>query len=225
MIDVVTIWAPRPGDRAIRHAACNLASYLPLMKMQRETCAKFGHRHRVVSDTEVPGFDVIRATLPPKFSAAMVAGQIAAIEAWDNADHLVLADCDVLIGRNLAGAFDGSFDIGLTRRDEATSPINNGVMYIAAGARGAALAFYRAAFTLCLDHWGGDQQAVSKAAEPVLESGVHLRQGARVAFLPCKRYNMTPDVNGTAGQGGPFAIHFKGERKHKMAPFLAEFLR
>lgn len=224
MIDVITVWAPRPNDRAIRSATLAVEKYLLLMDLQRRTCERFGHRHRVVSDADVPGFDVIKVAFPAKFSFAMVAGQIAALEQWDNQDHLVLADCDVAIARDLAGAFGDGFDIGLTSRIEPTSPVNNGVMYVSAGARKAALGFFRAAYELCQGHWGGDQEAISKAAAPVKEKGDWIRQGARIRFLPCKRYNMTPGVNGIAGQGNPFAVHFKGKRKHQMQPFVDTFV-
>lgn len=224
MIDVIPVWAPRPNDRAVRSATLEMAKYLQLMDLQRRSCERFGHRHRVVSDQDLPAFDVIKAELPEKFSFAMVAGQIAALEQWDNKDHLVLADCDVVIARDLAGAFGDGFDIGLTSRIEPDSPINNGVMYVSAGAREAALKFFRAAYELCQGHWGGDQQAVSKAAAPVHENGDWMRQGARIRFLPCKRFNMTPGVNGIAGKGNPFAVHFKGKRKHQMQAFADAFV-
>ena len=218
MIQVVTVYAPRPAHP-------KWMDYLPLIRLQKRTAEKFGHAHLVVTDGgPLEGLRTLQAPLRESLMWAQLEGYLAFLEHWDGAHPAVLCDADVVIGRDLAGAFDGGFDIGLTSRDEQTSPINNGVMYIGAGAREAALKFFRAAHALCEGHWGGDQQAISQAAAPVREKGDWIRQGARVRFLDRKRYNMTPAVNGVAGKGRPFAIHFKGDRKHQMQPFADAFI-
>lgn len=217
MIEVVTVYTPRPKNAQWK-------DYLPLLALQKRSVEKFGHRHIVVSDAEVPGFEVLRAELPGSLMHAIMAGQLAYLEAWSGKDPAVLVDADVLIGRDLAGAFDDGWDLGLTSRVEPRSPINNGLMYLNRGGKERALRFFRAAYALCENHWGGDQEAISQAAAPVHDKGIHERKGALVKFLPCKHYNMTPTVNGIAGKGKPFGIHFKGERKGQMAPFAAHFL-
>lgn len=218
MIQVATVYAPRPGHP-------KWMDYLPLIALQKRTVEHFGHQHVVVTDSgNLVGFRTLQATLPESLMHAQLAGYLAFLEAWDNQAPVVLADADVAIARDLSGAFGGAFDVGLTSRVEPESPINNGVMYVSAGSRDAALVFFRQAMKLCKDHWGGDQQAISQAAAPVHEKGDWMRHGVRIRFLSCKRFNMTPGVSGIAGKGNPFAVHFKGDRKHQMQPFADNFI-
>ncbi len=218
MIQVVTVYAPRPAHP-------KWMDYLPLIRLQKRTVEHFGHRHVVVTDGgPLEGLNTLRVALRESLMWAQLEGYLAFLEQWDGAHPVVFADADVAIARELSGAFGDGFDIGLTSRIEETSPVNNGVMYVSAGARAAALGFFRAAHALCEGHWGGDQEAISQAAAPVKEKGDWMRQGARIRFLPCKRFNMTPSVNGIAGKGDPFAVHFKGDRKHQMQPFADTFI-
>ncbi len=223
MINVVTVYAPR-------EKSAYWQNYLPMLELQRRTCEKFGHRQVIVTDADPATLgaaaDGIVAKLPKSLMFAQLAGQQAWLEQWDGADHTVFVDADVLIGRDLSRAFTGEFDIGLTNRNVPDCPINNGVMYVDRSAREHALAFWAKAYSLCADHWGGDQEAISRAAAPVpLEThSVELRNGARIAFLPHRKYNMTPGVNGEAGSGKPFGIHFKGDRKQHMADYARAYI-
>lgn len=223
MIDVVSVYAPRRRN-------AHFMDYMPMFKAQQRTCEKFGHRQVIVTDdpaaVAAAGFETISVSLPKSLMFALMAGQLAWLENWTGADHTVLVDADVLIGRDLASAFTGEFDIGITNRNVPESPVNNGAIYVDKAARQQALDFWTRAYQLVGDHWGGDQEAIAKAAAPVpLEDhGIEVRSGARIAFLPCSKYNMTPGVNGAAGTGKPYAIHFKGERKHRMADYARAYI-
>lgn len=221
MIEVVTVYAPRPEHPKFR-------DYLPAMALQKRTAEKFGCRHLVVSDVDVPGFEALRAELPESLMHAIIVGQIAYLERWSGEHHALLVDADVLITRRPGEAFDGGFDLGLTWRDNPACMINNGAMYVAAGSKERVLQFFRHALSLCKDHWGGDQEAISQAAAPVpMKDGkVGIRQGARVRFLSMHRYNCVPRVEGMEHRGSaPYVVHFKGEdRKEWMQTYAERFV-
>lgn len=218
MLDVVTVFAPRPEYP-------HWPEYLPLLDLQRRTVEKFAHRHVVVSDANIAGLNVLHAALPVSLMHLQLEGQLAYLKQWSGAHPVVLVDTDVLIARDLNEAFDGSFDIGLTNRDNPVAPINNGAMYLAAGAKEAALRFFTQALALCKAHWGGDQEAIGQAAAPVPKRNcIKRRCGCRMAFLDMRLYNVTPRKEGAKHQRGPFVVHFKGDRKGWMKTYAEQFI-
>lgn len=207
MLEVVTVWAPRPKHPKWRKI------YGRLLQLQRESCARVGHVHRVVTDVELSGYDTLRTALPDSLMHAILAGQIAYLEQWSNDHPVVLADIDCVVCRDLNDAFDGTWDIGLTSRDNALAPIQNGAMYFAAGARLPALEFLRRALALCEPHWGGDQEAIAQAVAPIPPvHRIESRFGARLAFLSTDPYNLSPKSS-TAKMTDRFIFHFKGDTK------------
>lgn len=220
MITVATVYAPRP-----RHPQWK--DYLKLIDLQRQSVEHFGYKHLVVTDSpaSVEGRKYIGAALSDSLMHAQLEGQVAVICEWDDTYPLVLVDADVLIARKLEEVFDGTFDVGLTSRIEPVAPVNNGVIYLSPGSRLRALRFWEVALSLCKPHWGGDQEAISKAAAPVELEGVHDRHGVRVRFFPMPTHNMTPGVSGKAGTGAPFAVHFKGDRKIQMQSYFEDYIR
>lgn len=218
MIEVVTVFAGRDEYPRWR-------DYLPLLDLQRRTVERVGHRHVVVSDAPIEGFNCFLTELPESLMHLQLEGQLAYLRQWGGEDHVVLVDADCLVGRDLRAAFDGRFDIGLTRRDNESSPINNGAMYIAAGAQAAAVAFFTRALGFCKEHWGGDQEAIAQAAAPVPRMyTVKRRNEARIAFLSMRSHNVTPEKEGARHAHSPFVVHFKGDRKHWMRRYAEEFL-
>lgn len=230
MLDVVTVFAPRDEYPHWRY-------YLPMLELQRRTAEKFGHRHIVVTDVQgLREFGdqrgIIVADLPQSLMHLQLAGQIAYLALWSGEYPAVLVDADCLIGRDLQPAFDGArFDLGLTSRDDPRCAINNGAMYVVPGGKAAVLGFFRAAYELCGEHWGGDQEAISQAAAPVPvpregRPKVALRHGARVAFLSMRFFNCTPRMEGAEhATSKPFVIHFKGEeRKPWMRTYAERFI-
>src|SRR5262245_21744244 len=107
MLEVVTVWAPQA-----QHEKWRGDIYLELLSLQRQTCRRHGHRHRVVTDTVLTGYDTLHATLPEPLLHALIAGQIAYLEQWDDTHPVVLLDIDCLVVRDLNRAFDGTWDIG-----------------------------------------------------------------------------------------------------------------
>jgi hypothetical protein len=215
-VEVVTVWAPRPTLPQYR-------DYTKLMLLQRATARKFGHLHTVVTDCpHLVGFDTLRIPLPSNLMQAQLAGQLAFLQSWDDKHPVVFLDADCLVARDLSEAFDGSFDVGLTNRIDETAPINNGAMYLAAGSKQAALAFFGKALDMCAEHWGGDQEAISRAAAPVPPKPcVEDRDGVRFGFLSMLTHNVIPKLEGAKHHNNPFVVHFKGTNKKDWASTYA----
>lgn len=213
LIDVVTVFAPRPQHPKWRE-------YVELLRLQKRSVQLFGHRHCVVTDGDMPGFETLRVYLPPSLNHALIGGQIAALEAWSGEHPLVLVDADCLVCRKLDGAFDGSFEIGLTSRENPIAPIQNGVMYFAPGGKPAAIELFNRARELCKEHWGGDQEAISQAVAPVpREHCVETRFGARLSFLSTKTHNWSPKKVPDQIREDRYVVHLKGDRKELAEPF------
>lgn len=231
MIDVVTVFAPRPEHPQWRE-------YVPLLRMQAASAKHFGHRHIVVTDEpeDFREFETLAAELPLELMPAQLAGQVAYLEQWSGDHPAVLVDADCLIARALDPAFDGSFELGLTHRDDPRSPINNGAMYVGPGNKDGVLRFFRGALAICCDHWGGDQEAISTIAAPVpklaedKETRKHAatileeRDGLRIGFLNGLIYNVSPKQEGKPHRRNPFVVHFKGETKAWMKTYAEKFV-
>lgn len=208
MTEVVTVWAPRK-----HHEKWRGDEYLTLLALQRATAKRFGHTHTLITD-DYSIEDAVHVALPENLMQAMLAGVIARLKR-PVSDHLLFADMDVLIAKNLDPIFSSrSFDIGLTNRIDQVSPINNGSMFVAARARMRALHFFEEALAQCEPHWGGDQEAISRMVMPVPEPDhdqVLKRNGVRVWFMRMKVYAAVPkEINALHKS---YTVHFKGETK------------
>ena len=207
MLEVVTVWAPRPEHPKYR-------DYLALLALQAKTVARAGHRHVVVTDGELKGYETLQVELPQSLMHALIAGQLAYMTKWSGSHRVVLADMDCMIVRDLNAAFTGEFDIGLTRREHPTQPIQNGVMYFDATwkAKVAAVAMFRRTLELCGDEWGEDQEALAQAVGPVPDLCKNeIRFGARVRFLATELHNHSCKMGRPRVINERFVEHFKGE--------------
>lgn len=220
MLEVATVWAPRPDHPKWR------TDYLEMLELQRRTAERVGHRHVVVTDVELPGFNAIRASLPRSLMHAILEGQLAYLRQWSNKHAVVLLDIDCVVCRSLDEAFDGTFDIGLTNRDNPAAPIQNGAMYFKSGAKPAALALFARALELCGEHWGGDQEAIAQAVAPVPHGEAReMRFGVRLAFLSTGSHNHSPKCRQPVKlMAGRFIEHFKGETKSHAPGFARRLL-
>lgn len=222
-VEVVTVWAPRPKHEKWRE------DYMALLRLQSLTALRFGHAHTILTDapkgTGFPLLSVVQQVkLPQNLMQAMIAGVVARLSL--PSEHLLFVDADVLVGRELDSAFSGAFDLGLTRRDDVRSPINNGSMYVHARGRAFALAFFERALARCGTHWGADQEAISAEAAPVpKEDGlVQTRPGGQIGFLSMRDYSCVPKTRGLEHSTQPYTIHFKGESKDWAADYADLYL-
>lgn len=200
--------------------------YLPLLRAQRDSVRRLGHRHTVVTDgASGLEFETLPAVLPDALMPAMIEGVIARLRRGGDA-HLVFVDADCLIGRELDSAFTGrEFDLGLTRRENDVAPINNGAMYVHAKGINSALHFFGRALALCGEHWGADQEAISAAAAPVpkvCDNG--FRHGCLIEFLSMRTHGNVPKLPLKVPDSKPYVLHFKGATKDHMLEYAARFL-
>ncbi len=218
-VQVVTVYAPRPNHDHWR-------DYLPLLRAQRDSAHRVGHDHLVVTDTDLGSeFDQMHTELSQELMPAMIEGVIARLIAPCNS-HLALVDIDCLIAQNLLPIYSDRFDLGLTHRLNEAAPINNGAMYVNRWGVPLALPIFENALSMCKLHWGGDQEAISKAVAPVPAFDcIKLRGDCRVAFLNMKRFAAVPKHYLSQHGVESYIIHFKGETKDWMLPYAAAYLK
>ncbi len=222
-VQVVTVFAPREFSGM---GSMSWREYLPLLRAQRDSAIRFGHKHLVVTDADLGDeFTLFRTELDEDLMPAMITGVIARLRAG-GALNLVLVDVDCLVAKGLDQAFEEDlWDLGLTHRDNPVAPINNGVMYVRASAIGKALPFFQRAWALCKPHWGGDQEAISQAAAPVPKDDcVISRNGLRIGFLNMKQYAAVPKAHLSKHGSETYVVHFKGDTKKWMLDYANEFI-
>lgn len=223
-VHVCSVFAPRDP---IAETHPPWAEYIPMLRLQRDSARWFGHRHTVITDANLDSeFDTLRTPLDADLMPAMISGVLARLQSGGPASHIVFLDCDCLVLKNLDEAFEGElFDVGLTHRANDVAPINNGAMYVNASGIPAASGFFRHAWALCGTHWGADQEAISKAAEPVPHKDcVAVRRGCRIGFLDMKRYAAVPKRHLSQHGGESFVAHFKGQTKRWMEDYANAFI-
>lgn len=219
MLEVVTVWAPRPEHPKWR-------DYSDLLAMQAQTVKRAGHEHVVVTDVDLPGYRTLRTELPQPLLKALIGGQLAYLRTWSWDHRAVIVDIDCMIVGDLNRAFTG-FDVGLTIREHPTQPIQNGVMYFEANMRAkiAGVKMLERTLELCGDGWGSDQEALATAVQPPLRHDVVPRFGAAFAFLSLERHNHpNKDASHRRLDKRVLIEHFKGDTKMQAANYVKELL-
>ena len=157
---------------------------------------------------------------------------------------ILLLDTDILLNRDFRAVFDGSFDVGLTSRQQpayAAMPVNEGVMIGADGASDAMARFLNDSLTLYewiaeqpfplkvygfdVRNWRGGQLALAALVNwtvPPYGAATREINGVRYRFLPCDDYNytVTPKDEATL-LAAKWAVHFKGKAAKALAAAYA----
>ncbi len=154
----------------------------------------------------------------------------------------VLMDIDILLQRDPAPLFDGSFDIGLTYTTDPTlHPFNAGVILIDPTKRKSPMLNFFAMLdesvaTLNAEHqeWYGDQMALMRAVGTDTASswrGVTDRtnDGINMRLFPATDWNASLALDAAnepifAALPDAGLVHFKGDRKGLMLRYAAEVL-
>jgi len=154
----------------------------------------------------------------------------------------VLMDIDILLQRDPAALFDGSFDIGLTYTTDVTlHPFNAGVILIDPSARKSPMLNFFALLdetvaTLGAEHqeWYGDQMALAHAVgtdDASTWQGVvdRVNDGIALRLFPATEWNASLALDSDnnpifAAMPAAGLVHFKGERKGLMLRYATEVL-
>ncbi len=191
---------------------------------------------------------VVRRPLDPsQLMYERMRSQRCFLASLDDGSNTVFVDADVIVNRDPAGIFDGSFDIALSwRTGPVEAPFNGGAIF----ARGspAALAFFdtmlaayialehcdaiRARFPEGIRGWWGDQLAMAAVVDwnefARRDSDRMSIAGSVVRFLPQRKYNLV--MERTTPLSVPdrlqaYLVHFKGARKKHIWSYIEHVLK
>lgn len=202
-------------------------NYIPLLRAQRDSAAKRGHKHSVVTNTDLGSeFNQIHCDLGTGLMKGLIKGVCHRLKGSAER-HLLFVDVDCLINRELDSIYEEhDFDLILTRRISEISPVNNGAMYVRRTGIDSAIGFFEYALSICKEHWGGDQEAISQAAMPVpmKEDGIGIRQGCTVKFVSMQKHNAVPKARLIPFDGDKYVLHFKGKTKEWMLDYARDYM-
>lgn len=216
-MNICSFWAPRPEHPFFQ-------DYAPFLHLLRLSCARFAHRHLVLTDDFSVGVDgdAYVTDLPRSLMKATLAAQYAYLSDPQFADTptlLVGADC--VLANDPSRFWQSIYadgirmdpDIFITVDDRFQDcRMNCGAIHIP---RPSVLApVWKAALDQCGDEWGDDQTSVYAAIQA---SGVAVRE------LPCDPYNLAPDYPGDDCRRG-VVLHFRGPRKRWMLDYCHKHL-
>jgi hypothetical protein len=212
-MNVVSFYAPRPEHP-------RAWDYLPMLALLEESCKRYGHRHIVLSDADLPGFDVFRCQLQRELMPATLEAQLQYLIAHDEPTLMTGADC--VLGMDPAAVFERTFDVAMTTDRFPGFCLNTGAMFIKDC--GLAAAFRDQALRMCGNTWGDDQIALEKAFGATPEPSVRATpEGRVIECLPMFPYHYAP--RNVDSFKDAYVVHFRGQRKVFMAEYCKRHLK
>lgn len=207
-MNIVSFYAPRPDHPKFQ-------DYIPMLRLLDASCKRFGHRHIVLSDVDLPGFDVFRCELPHELMPATIESQLQYLRAHNEPTVFTGADC--VLGMDPQNVFMRSFDIAMTTDHFPGFCLNTGAMFIRDC--GKAAEFWAQARSICGDKWMDDQLCLEKVFECKPDPCMYSLNGSHIECLPMFPYHYAPR---TVERFQPaYIVHFRGPRK----AFMAEYCR
>jgi hypothetical protein len=217
MVTVASFYCDRREDYP------DAVDYIPLLGLLQASCDKFGHRHVVISDKQVSGFETHVVPLPRDLMLAILFGQRDWIARGCWQGHTVMVGADCLINRDLNQAFTPGWDICITTRKHRRWPVNTGAIYLKGGMAIQASNCWAKAAALCNGEWGDDQAQIATQFAPIPETHrVEQRGFMYVSFASMKTHNDSPKH--VTDDSDAFVVHFKGKRKSFMADWAKQHL-
>lgn len=211
-MNVVSFYAPRPEHERFR-------DYLPMLRLLEASCRRYGHRHIVLSDVDLEGFEVFRCDLPRELMPATIEAQLQYLKAHDAPTLLTGADC--VLGMDPSPVFDRTFDIAMTTDHFPGFCLNTGAMFIK-DCRLAA-AYWQQARAICGNAWGDDQLCLERVFKARPEPTVYvLPEGQAIECLPMMPYHYAP--RSVEHFEPAYVVHFRGPRKVFMAEYCLRHL-
>ena len=212
VVKVVSFFAPRP-EHPYFH------DYKPYLALLRESCAKFGHEHLVLTDDASVADDAYVCDLPRSLMKAVLAAQHAYLADPANANTptlLVGADC--VLARDPSAFAEHDADLVITVGDFADCRMNTGAIFVPKPCLVAEI--WAEALAHVGDEWGDDQTSLYRA---INERPWHGMWTAKVVELPVDPYNLAPEYPGEDCTRG-VVLHFRGPRKRWMADYCHQWL-
>lgn len=208
-MNVVSFYAPRPGHP-------RAWDYMPMLALLEASCRRYGHRHIVLSDVDLPGFEVFRCALPQELMPATIEAQLQYLKTHDEPTLMTGADC--VLGMDPEPVFGLGFDVGMTTDRFPGFCLNTGAMFIKDC--GLAAAFWQQARAICGNAWGDDQICLERVFHAKPEPCVRITpEGKVIECLPMMPYHYAPRNVDTHCDA--YVVHFRGQRKR----FMAEYCR
>lgn len=220
--------------------------YVPFLRLQRESCRRFGLDHVVITDAGgaaefggelachvVPGLpeDLMHLILQGLSHYLLTRDEVSGPILLCGADCIIGADPAPLFVDMSAGAVTAAF----TTHPFLDCILNMGAQYIAANRARVAGVFYNEACRRLAGMpsggtlWGDDQRAFASVWDPTLQHGDFRRRlvnyEVKVRFLPVHGFNDAPDHAGDpCSPPLPVVVHFRGPRKQWMADWTGRHL-
>lgn len=216
---VASFYAPRPDHKFFQ-------DYTPFLRILDESCKRFGHKHVVLTDVPLEGFETYRINLPDNLMRACLHAQLCFLANADDDVLLVGADC--VLANDPAKVFEDPdlWEIAVTLGDFADSVLNTGAIWVRKGYTLSAAVIWNDAVRACKGEWGDDQRALRDAMGITDLSGVGYAMDmkrARIKMLPVDPYNLAPEYPGDDCTRAT-VLHFRGPRKRWMADYCASWL-
>jgi hypothetical protein len=222
-MNIVSFLAPRPDHPFYQ-------DYTPYLDILRASCAKFGHRHIVITDDTKLGHDAfVVEGLPQNLMKAIIRGQLSYLSSTLTAqapaiENTVFVGADCVLAQDPADVFKQEFDIAFTTGRFSDCILNTGAIYIRRSAIAQAAHIWTRAFAGMGEEWGDDQKALAAVVAPTIEPSVAVSgYGPMIRFLPVDPYNLAPEYPDDDCTRG-IILHFRGPRKAWMKDYCAKWL-
>jgi len=213
-MNVVSFFAPR-------HEHPFYQDYTPFLDILRASCAKFGHRHLVITDDPKMGPDAFGVALPHNLMKAIIQGQLAYLNSREALEDTVFVGADCVLARDPAEVFKMPFDVAFTTGPFSDCILNTGAIFIRGGADVRHI--WAKAFAGMGEEWGDDQKALAAVVSPTIEPSITAGDGPIIRFLPVDPYNLAPEYPDDDCMRGVI-LHFRGPRKAWMKDYCAKWL-
>lgn len=223
MINVVSYLMPIPGHED------RVEPYLDMARWLDASCARFGHRHIVITNEAgrglIDGEAFVAPHMPANLMRAAIWGQLQFVLSPRFDRDTVLVGVDCVFGRDPAEVFAEAeaWDALVTirpaaKRQNGLPALNNGAVYLRHAAKDRLADLFRQAWAICPEGWGGDQWSIGYAVAPIPDEvgTVEDRRGLRVKFGGFHPYNYPPREGADPDRRDAYVIHFKGGRKDMM---------
>jgi hypothetical protein len=213
-MNIVSFYAPRPEHPFFQ-------DYRPYLALLRESCARFGHQHLVLTDDpmEIGADDAYVVDLPRPLMKAVLAAQYAYLADPANAhEPTLLVGADCVLANDPAAYFPTDCDLAVTVGDFADCRMNTGAIFVPHPCQVAEI--WADALAHVGEDWGDDQTSLYRAIQ---ERPTHGLWSADVRELPVDPFNLAPEFPGDDCRRG-VVLHFRGPRKRWMQSYCQSWL-